>query len=338
MNTAQTLAQDIATATATIRCSCGSNDLQALGACREFANSQINVDENARLGMDNAGVLYRCRQCHLGFRYPQPSEEALRSLYGSFDAERWGDEPAESYAWREAWRYLATLPPSPRSVLDVGAFTGGFLSGLSNDWNKFAIEPSAQAKQVLESRSTTVVSDLLQPPTEELRGGFDVVTLFDVFEHLPDPHQGLQWAREMTKPEGVIIISTGNMDHWTWKSLLGGHWYVDPMQHLCFGSEMFFKSWAETHGVQLVRSMRIPHGEGHRLAALQETLTSIYFAARKRNSLTAKLLRRVLQALPTLRDLRHKNDCPYTRNLRDHVLVVLRVSSPFRSDLNRPLQ
>ena len=307
------------------QCGCGSTDLERLGRCRDLPFTSLNHGEGDRLGVTDSGYLFRCRTCHLGFRFPRPTEESLKSLYQSLDTERWSDEAEDSFAWRESWRYLAKRHRQGQSILDIGAFTGGFLRGLSDTWVKHAIEPSNDARRLLEESSIQVVGDLLSRPDDGIRHRFDVVTLFDVFEHLPDVYSAMRWINELTKPGGLIVISTGNMDHWSWRALAGGHWYVDPMQHLCFGSKRFFEKWAIDRGLEVVQQVRIPHGGGKRSMALWETMASVYFFSRRRNSLAAKLTRRMLQSVPSLRSLRHKKFCPYTRNLRDHVLVFIRV-------------
>src|SRR5690606_13692892 len=56
------------------------------------------------------------------------------------------------------------------------------------------------------------------------RGSFDLVTLSDVVEHVPDPQRLLREARAMLKPGGHLLIETQNVDSW-FARLLGPRWH-----------------------------------------------------------------------------------------------------------------
>ena len=43
-------------------------------------------------------------------------------------------------------------------------------------------------------------------------GSFDVITMFDVIEHVPDPTRDMQVVWAMLKPGGLFIVSTPNID------------------------------------------------------------------------------------------------------------------------------
>jgi SAM-dependent methyltransferase len=39
---------------------------------------------------------------------------------------------------------------------------------------------------------------------------FDVITMWDLLEHLPEPLQGLETARRLLKPSGLLLVNTPN--------------------------------------------------------------------------------------------------------------------------------
>jgi 2-polyprenyl-3-methyl-5-hydroxy-6-metoxy-1,4-benzoquinol methylase len=41
-------------------------------------------------------------------------------------------------------------------------------------------------------------------------GAFDVITMWDLLEHLPDPLEGLATARRLLKPGGLLLVNTPN--------------------------------------------------------------------------------------------------------------------------------
>jgi SAM-dependent methyltransferase len=56
------------------------------------------------------------------------------------------------------------------------------------------------------------------------RGSFDLVTMWDVVEHVPDPQQLLREARAMIRPGGHLLLETQNVDS-RFANLLGQRWH-----------------------------------------------------------------------------------------------------------------
>ena len=49
--------------------------------------------------------------------------------------------------------------------------------------------------------------------TAELeKGSFDLITMWDVVEHVPEPRDLLEQARELLKPGGLLVIETQNVN------------------------------------------------------------------------------------------------------------------------------
>ena len=53
------------------------------------------------------------------------------------------------------------------------------------------------------------LGELLSYPEKEL---FDVVTMLDLVEHLPNPREALEKARRLLKPGGILVVVTPNVD------------------------------------------------------------------------------------------------------------------------------
>ena len=54
-------------------------------------------------------------------------------------------------------------------------------------------------------------------------GSFDLVTLWDVVEHVPDPQDLLAKVHRLLKPNGTLILETQNVDS-SFAGLLGRRW------------------------------------------------------------------------------------------------------------------
>jgi 2-polyprenyl-3-methyl-5-hydroxy-6-metoxy-1,4-benzoquinol methylase len=120
----------------------------------------------------------------------------------------------------------------PGRMLDIGAATGFFLElARARGWQTAGVEPSDHAadlgrKKGLDVRTGTLDSYDAEPCS------FDVITMWDVLEHVPDPRQSLSIARKLLKPGGIIAINTPDASS-LWGRLMGIHWHlIVPPEHL----------------------------------------------------------------------------------------------------------
>lgn len=120
-----------------------------------------------------------------------------------------------------------------KRLLDVGANFGHFLKEASAVFDATGIEISKAA--VDKSHELfgvkNYVGSVYEPPAEA-RGAWDIVTLFDVIEHVPDPRGALEKIRDLVAPGGYLFLSTPDASSPVAR-LMGRHWhYNDPVQHI----------------------------------------------------------------------------------------------------------
>jgi len=97
------------------------------------------------------------------------------------------------------------------NLLDIGCATGEFLNELNfkSDWNLYGIEPNLSARNYAASiGNLTIFSDLEKANFND--NFFDVITLWDVIEHIDNPTKLMQQVNRIIKKEGVLIIKTPN--------------------------------------------------------------------------------------------------------------------------------
>jgi SAM-dependent methyltransferase len=274
------------------------------------------------------GRLLRCRTCGVGQRQPAPDEQTLIGMYRETPAEDMAYRYEENAAWSLArQRLLARLANAREpAVLDVGCHTGAFLAGLPAAWRKHGIESAREPIRIArEQHGVTIIGERLETIDDEWTGQFEAVTLFDVVEHLPHPDAGIAQAARLLKPGGVLMLSSGDLDAWTWRWLGSGHWYLQTPQHLTVLSRRFLVHVADWHALTLTDVQRIPHRDGSLRERCRETIKALYWGMRRRRGIY-RLPHRLLQSLPGLRDLRHMQSVPWTMKLKDHLLAQMEPS------------
>ncbi len=109
-------------------------------------------------------------------------------------------------------------------ILDIGCATGIFLNRMKQrGWDCYGVEPSDFAADYAQKRfSLDVFHGYLDDSLFE-DSFFDVITLWDVMEHTPDPLDTLRTISRILKPDGLLVITTPNANAWE-RSLFGKYW------------------------------------------------------------------------------------------------------------------
>lgn len=97
-------------------------------------------------------------------------------------------------------------PGEPGHLLDVGCAAGFFLQhAQSCGWSVEGVDLSSWARERAQARFGIRVQPSLadEPPSS-----FDVITLFQVLEHAPDPLSVLKEAHRCLRPDGALVIET----------------------------------------------------------------------------------------------------------------------------------
>jgi len=93
------------------------------------------------------------------------------------------------------------------SLLDVGCATGDFLQAFHaiSDWDVMGLEIVPEAAAAARAKGLSIIEKNLEHANLEA-ATFDVITLWDVLEHMPDPAQILKICYEVLKPGGMLVI------------------------------------------------------------------------------------------------------------------------------------
>ena len=159
----------------------------------------------------------RCADCGLLFRHPGIRPERLSELY----AEDYSSFLTGSYAWRRKRRYkLVTKAFRPlfsdghgRRLLDFGCGAGQFLRvAYRRGFETYGVDLSPDSIEAARRRPSGANAYVGAPEDvpEIAAGGFDVITMWSVLAHLPDPLGDVSKLRGLLADDGVLFILTVN--------------------------------------------------------------------------------------------------------------------------------
>lgn len=194
----------------------------------------------------NGFWIYQCPECALAQTdlkkdYPQFVKEFYSQGYYEGDSSRsaYADyEKDKPYIIRNMKKFLSFFRKYKPSgtLLDVGCAYGYFVEmAKASGYDAFGFDPSTHAANKAKK---LVGSSYFQEATIQTamypKNSFDIITLFDVFEHLQDPVSDMKKLNSLLKKDGVIIIATGNTQSLA-SRLMKRRWtFYIPPQHIFF--------------------------------------------------------------------------------------------------------
>lgn len=203
------------------------------------------------------------------FRLAKPGD---LSFYSQL-MRRMGYEAAEKAEFREAAREIT---PHDK-VLDVGCGTGNFSVRCPGAYRGIDTNPTAVEDGIRMGRNVNCA--FLQ---NEEPDSYDVVTLFQVLEHVDDPVNFLKACVACLRPGGQLIVSTPNMNGimgWVSNDVLNY-----PPHHMSWWSPLSLQAIITDIGCELVRTWEQPLQRTH----LQTALNALFWP-RDETHLTSSL-------------------------------------------------
>jgi 2-polyprenyl-3-methyl-5-hydroxy-6-metoxy-1,4-benzoquinol methylase len=158
--------------------------------------------------------IFECISCGLVFL--SSFDHIRNGFYES--SEMHGEEMPDVQAWlREtAWdderrfQYLKLILPN-RKLLDFGCGAGGFLlKARELAATAHGVEPESRLKSHFQNHDLTIFQNFSGISNYIPGERYDIITLFHVLEHIPDPKSILMKLSEFLADNGQIIIEVPN--------------------------------------------------------------------------------------------------------------------------------
>lgn len=224
---------------------CDCKALRKLYAIQYFNDTIL-----PRIGVDPPypeASIQQCTKCQHCFCTPQLSDRALDLYYTKNNTEYYLESDKSGDKLLTQHQAVVSLInkklPQGGKVLEIGCGYGYLLSLFDkSQWNVIGIEPFQKACEFARDHlNLKVLNSYLDYSTFIETQSFDVIMLFDVFEHLKKPNDMLDLINHYLKPGGFLIIGTGDIGSLNAR-MSGKRWmYPTLREHLSFFSESSIK-------------------------------------------------------------------------------------------------
>lgn len=172
---------------------------------------------------EKAGFRYvQCCRCNTLYLNPRPTFEHLMQIYTDSPSTRyWVEEffmpvleVRREKIFRPRAEFITSRFPQLRKgrIADIGAGFGLFLEEVRKLWpdvNLTAIEPSRDMANICRKAGLNVIEAMLED-VDEATGKYDLLTSFELFEHLHDPERVLESISRLLVKGGYLYLTTLN--------------------------------------------------------------------------------------------------------------------------------
>lgn len=201
---------------------------------------------------DKAGEPFvRCTACTLTLINPRPPFARIRKHYDAAYSAAY-TRKAEAKIIR-ARKRVARIGRESGRWLDVGC-SAGFVVKAATEAGFETWGVDIEADGIAYGRDTLGLSRLSCGVLEDQRypaAHFDVISAYDVIEHVPDLNGFVAELARILAPDGVIDIGTPDIGHWRVPHTLAQWNELKPSEHLYYFNRRTLGRLLARHGLRI---------------------------------------------------------------------------------------
>lgn len=255
----------------TVACNlCGSEDYSVLiePGVKEFDPMQVIT---ASKGIRGTQRIVRCSNCGLVYVNPRIDTETVAYSYSNAKDEVYVKGAAgRKRTFRRYVKKIGKWRRPPGRLLDIGCAAGFFVHEARKcGWDATGIEPS---KWLVKWGIKNLGEKLYEGTLRQGRfkeGEFDLLTMWDVLEHLPDPAGELHECNRILKQGGMLVINYPDFGS-ILARLTGSRWWFLLSNHLYYFTPDTMRRYLQKSGFEVKRFS--PHWQTLPLGYLSKIL------------------------------------------------------------------
>ena len=174
-----------------------------------------------------------CMDCGLGYLSPRMSDEELKEYYASdnfsidFRKNVRPDSKKVGFDLKRAskrWDVINSFLPESGRLLDIGGSWGSFVSIASDKFEAWSIDPSSGYSEYAKQQGFNAISGQFPEDLPDHRQ-YDVITMFHVLEHVPEPIEFLGHIYEHLVDGGIFVLEFPDLSKAAKRPFLGDTYF-----------------------------------------------------------------------------------------------------------------
>ncbi|MFO7559257.1 MAG: class I SAM-dependent methyltransferase [Desulfobacterales bacterium] len=197
--------------------------------------------------------IYWCSHCGYGWQHPMPAPEEINVNIQNYPSTMLQNAEEKEAGFQNRLKLLQKISPHRGNILDIGSGLGHFLK-LAHDqgWTVSGVEPQKSAVKAcyeqfgIQCHAGFVTDLVLQPES------FDVITLWDVLEHVNNPIELLKKCVSLIRPGGIFAFAIPNASGFPAR-IFKGNWRYVMETHLSYFTLPFIQHALSENGLEILQ-------------------------------------------------------------------------------------
>ena len=212
-----------------------------------------NSKNKITLFKKRGGIYRRCKKCELVYLDPVFKDKELLKYYQNLHNAQSIVTKNESSFYKKIYTIgLKAIEKfkKPNLILDVGCSSGYFLDiAKSRGWKTYGIELGVKEANLAKLNHVVFEKDIKY--LDKLKK-FDVITMWDVIEHIKNGHISIQQMRKRLVRDGLIFFQTPNVNSLAARILQEKCNVFDGLEHVNLYDESTMYKLAKQNGFKVI--------------------------------------------------------------------------------------
>lgn len=218
---------------------CGSNKISGKWPTRQISGNKV--------------ILW-CAGCGFGWQHPLPENTDIKQLYSRQSVYELALKNESNLGFIKRIKRLCAIKPAKGKLLDVGSGPGHFLDiARKKDWQVEGVEPRIEAARYCHEYfgikpKIGFLEDFVGDSSQ-----YDVITCWDVLEHVSDHIHFFDRCIELLAPGGIFAFSIPNASGFPAR-IFKGRWRYIMSVHLNYFTMGYIYKLLSSRRLQVIHA------------------------------------------------------------------------------------
>ncbi|MBV4450935.1 class I SAM-dependent methyltransferase [Clostridium tyrobutyricum] len=233
---------------------CNSKNYQVINV------SNQSTSESGKGIINPIRVWVKCNDCGLVYANPQPSEISMNKYYSIIAEEKFGGiygdiKDRENFLFNMSNIRLDNIKKitNEKLLLDIGTGIGFFVKvALDRGFDAYGLELTKEDCEYAKTHyNLNLIRKNFYSFTEDEQ--YDIVTMFEVIEHMRTPLKDLKRINKLVKLNGVFVIATPILDSKYATKVKEENPFWRVVTHLSYFTKSTLKDYLQKSGFKLLK-------------------------------------------------------------------------------------